>query len=98
MVQTRHVAVALVVLLAGCGAAPGGGTPDAPQHTVSVGISNEHDESYTVRVSTIPPTVEGLEVTYENGSTRRFDVSSFDGLPRPDCETRPVSPRRTVVA
>jgi len=82
MVRTLSVTVALLVVLAGCGAVPGGGSPDAPQHTVSIGISNAHNESYVVRVSTIPPTVEGLEVTYENGSTRRFDVSSFDALPR----------------
>jgi hypothetical protein len=82
MVRPLHVAVALLALLAGCGAVPGGGTPDAPSHTVSVGISNSHDEPYTVRVSTLPSDVEGLVVTYENGSTRRFDVSSFDALPR----------------
>jgi len=61
-----------------------GGSPDVPQHTVLIGISNNHDESHVVRVSTIPPKVEGLEVTYENGSTHRFDVSSFDALPRMD--------------
>ena len=82
MVRTLYATVAVLVVLAGCGALPGGGSPDVPKHTVSIGISNDHDESHVVRVSTIPPEVEGLEVTYENGSTRRFDVSSFDALPR----------------
>jgi hypothetical protein len=76
------VTVALLVVLAGCGALPGDGSPDKTQHTVSIGISNDHNESYVVRVNAIPPEVEGLEVTYENGSTHRFDVSSFDSLPR----------------
>ncbi len=82
MVRTLHATVALLVVLAGCAALPGDGSPDTPQHTVSITVSNDHNESYRVRVSTIPPDVEGLEVTYENGSTHRFDVSSFDALPR----------------
>lgn len=82
MVRTLYATVAVLVVLAGCGALPGGGSPDSPQQTVSIRISNNHNESHVVRVSTIPPEVEGLEVTYENGSTHRFDVSSFDALPR----------------
>jgi len=84
MVRTLYATVAVLVVLAGCGALLGGGSPDAPQHTVSIGISNNHNESYVVRASTIPPEVEGLEVAYENGSTHRFNVSSFDALPRVD--------------
>ena len=34
-----------------------------------------------VRVSTIPPEIEGLEVRYENGSIHRLEVSSSDALP-----------------
>ena len=82
MVRTRYVTVAVLVMLAGCGALPGGGSPDVPQHTVSIEISNNHNESSVVRVSAIPPEIDGLEVTYENGSTRHFGVSSFDALPR----------------
>ncbi|MEA5389244.1 hypothetical protein VB779_21030 [Haloarculaceae archaeon H-GB11] len=82
MVRVLHATVAALVVLAGCGALPGSESPNAPKHTVSIGISNNHNESHIVRVSTIPPEVKGLEVTYENGSTHRFDVSSFDALPR----------------
>jgi hypothetical protein len=82
MVRILPATVALLVVLAGCGTLPGGGSPEVTQQTVSVGLSNDHTESYIVRVSTIPPEVEGLVVTYENGSTHRFDVSSFDALPR----------------
>lgn len=82
MGRTLHATVALLVVVAGCGALPGDGAPDAPQRTVSVDISNEHSERYRVTVSALPPEIEGLEVTYENGSTRRFAVSSFDALPR----------------
>ncbi|SEP03858.1 hypothetical protein SAMN04487948_111121 [Halogranum amylolyticum] len=42
--------------------------------------NTNHNESYVVRVSTTPPETESLEVTYENGLTHRFDVSSFDAL------------------
>ncbi|MFC7095892.1 hypothetical protein [Halobaculum marinum] len=82
MVRALYATVAILVVLAGCGAVPGDGTPDAPQHTVSIDISNEYNESHVVRVTTIPAAVEGLTVTYESGSTQRFDVSSFDALPR----------------
>ncbi|SFG86940.1 hypothetical protein SAMN04488063_3161 [Halopelagius inordinatus] len=82
MVRTLYATVAVLVVLAGCGAIPGDGSPNVPQHTVSIAVSNNHDESYVVRASAIPPEVEGLEVTYENGSTHRFDVTSFDALPR----------------
>lgn len=82
MVRILHATVTLLVLLAGCAALPGGESRDTHQHTVSITVSNNHDESHVVRVTTIPHTVEGLEVTYENGSTHSFDVSSFDALPR----------------
>lgn len=81
MVRALHGLVALLVVLAGCSALPGGGTPAPSEHSLSVTISNEHDVSYTVRVTALPAQVEGLEVAYENGSTRRFEVSSFDALP-----------------
>ena len=80
--RALHGAVVLLIILAGCSAIPGSRTPLSPDHSVSITIANNHDEPYTVRVTPLPPEVDGLEVTYENGSTRRFDVSSFDALPR----------------
>jgi len=81
MVRVLSPTVALLVVLAGCSAVPGNESPSVPDHRISITIANNHDTSYVFRVTTIPPDVEGIEITYENGSTRAFDVSSFDGLP-----------------
>jgi hypothetical protein len=78
--RARHALVALLVVLGGC-AVPADGPPTATGNDVRVTVSNEHDERSLVRVTALPPTVDGVEVTYENGSTRRFDVPSFDALP-----------------
>lgn len=80
MVRTLHGAVALIVVLAGCSAIPGNGTSPPPDRDLSVTITNDDDESYVVRVIAIPAGVDGVVVTYANGSTRRFEVSSFDAL------------------
>lgn len=82
MVRVLHVAVTLVVVLSGCAAVPVAEPQEPPQQRVSVTITNEYDERSIVRVSVVPVEADGFEVTYENGSTRRFDVSSFDDLPR----------------
>jgi len=82
MVRLLHALVALLVVLAGCSGLPGGGTPTPAGQDLSVTVSNEHDEPYVVRLTAVPAEVAGIEVTYENGSTRRFEVASFDALPR----------------
>lgn len=82
MVRIRFVVVALLVVSAGCSSLLQG-EPQPASRDVSISVSNEHDASYTVVVSAIPDGVEGIEVTYENGSTRTFDVASLDGVPRP---------------
>ncbi|RLM53446.1 hypothetical protein DVK02_13205 [Halobellus sp. Atlit-31R] len=64
MIRALYATVAVLVVLAGCRALPGGGSPGAPQHTVSIGISNNHNESHVVRVSTIPPEAEGFEAVF----------------------------------
>jgi hypothetical protein len=81
MVRLLHGVAALLIVLAGCSGAPGG-TPTPSGHDLSVAVSNEHDASYVVRVTAVPADVEGIEVTYGNGSVRRFEVQSFDALPR----------------
>ena len=81
MVRVLHAALALLVVLAGCSGFSGGGTPTPAEHDLSVSVSNEDDVGYEFRVTAVPARVEGIEVTYENGSTHRFDVSSFDALP-----------------
>ncbi|WP_253736408.1 hypothetical protein [Halohasta salina] len=71
--RLRSIVVILLVLLAGC-TAPQADEPPAPAGTdVSVTLSNEHTATYTVTVHAIPPDAEGIELTYENGSTRTFD-------------------------
>lgn len=80
--RVLHGVTILLVVLAGCSADLGTGTPSSPSHSVSLTIANNHDERYVVRITPLPSEVDGLEVTYENGSTRRFDVSSFDSLPQ----------------
>jgi hypothetical protein len=81
MSRALPAVVTLLVVLAGCGV-PASGPPAATDHDVAVSVSNDHDEPALVRVTALPPAVDGVEVTYENGSTRRFDVPSFDALPR----------------
>jgi hypothetical protein len=81
MVRVLHAALALLVVLAGCSGFSGGGTSTPAGHDLSISVSNEHDVGYEVRVAAIPAEVEGIEVTYENGTTHRFDVASFDALP-----------------
>jgi hypothetical protein len=71
----------LIAVLAGCSSLPDAGTPEPSEHALSVTVSNEHDVAYLVRMTAVPAGAEGLEVTYENGSTHRFDVASFDALP-----------------
>jgi len=82
MVRVLHGVVALLVVLAGCSGLPGSGTPTPTGQELSVTVSNEHDERYVVRLTAVPAGVAGIEVTYENGSTRRFEVASVDALPR----------------
>ncbi|MEF8841619.1 MAG: hypothetical protein V5A62_08335 [Haloarculaceae archaeon] len=80
-VRVLHTTLALLVVLAGCSGFTGGGTPTPTGHDLSISISNEHDVGYEVRVTAVPARVEGIEVTYENSTTHRFDVASFDALP-----------------
>ena len=76
----RAIVVAVLLSIAGCGAAlPGPGTPAG--QSISISLSNGFDEGYRVDLAVIPPGVDGIEVTYENGSARRFDVASMDDLP-----------------
>jgi len=82
MVRTRLALVVLLVAAAGCSSLPGDGTDTPASQDVSITIRNDHDRSYTVAVRTVPTGVEGIAVTYENGSTRTFDVPSLDALPR----------------
>jgi hypothetical protein len=82
MLRTRQFLVALLVVLAGCAGYSGGGTTTPSEHSISVSVSNEHDVTYEVRVTAVPSRIEGIEVTYENGSTARYEVRSFDALPR----------------
>lgn len=81
MVRVLHAGLVLLVVLAGCSGFSGPGTPTPAEHDLSVSVSNEHDVGYEVRVTAVPAQVEGIEVTYENGTTHRFDVASFDALP-----------------
>lgn len=81
MVRVLHAALALLVVLAGCSGFSGGGTPTPAEHDLSISISNEHDVGYEVRVTAVPAQADEIEVTYENGTTHRFDVASFDALP-----------------
>lgn len=74
--------VALLVVLVGCPSAGEDGSPSPSPHDVSVTVTNDHDARYVVTVRAIPDGVDGLVVTYENGSARRFDVRSLDALPR----------------
>jgi hypothetical protein len=82
MVRTRLALVVLLVATAGCSSLPGDATDTPAGQDVSITIRNDHDRSYTVAVRTVPTGVEGIAVTYENGSTRTFDVPSLDALPR----------------
>lgn len=82
MVRALHGLVALLVVLAGCAGYSGGGTPTPQEHSLSLSVSNEHDVAYDVGVTAIPARVEGIEITYGNGSTARYEVRSFDALPR----------------
>lgn len=81
MVRSPTGLVILLVVLSGCAGYSGGGTPTPSEHSLSVSVSNDHDVTYEVRVTAVPAQVEELEVTYENGSTHRFEVASFDALP-----------------
>lgn len=81
MSRTHHLLVAFLVVLAGCAGYSGGGTPTAAEHSLSVSVSNEHDATYEVSVTAVPAQVEEVEVAYENGSTARYEVASFDALP-----------------
>jgi hypothetical protein len=81
MVRVLHAALVLLVVLAGCSGLPGDETPTPAEHDLSISVSNEHDVGYEVRVTAVPAQVEEIEITYENGTTHRFDVVSFDALP-----------------
>ena len=76
----RLAMLGLLVVLAGCGSAPPATEPPT-DGTLAVSLSNEHDRPYRVDLSVVPPDVEGLRVTYENGTTRQFQVGSMDDLP-----------------
>jgi hypothetical protein len=78
----RVLVVAVLVALAGCAGVSGPGTPTDTGQDVVVTLSNEHTERYRVSVTAVPPAVEGLTVTYENGTTRTFAVTSVEALPR----------------
>lgn len=77
----RTIGVCLLVALAGC-TLPPTDQPEPALQTVTVSVTNDHDESYRLAVTVIPPTVDGVQVSYENGSTRTFDVRSIQELPR----------------
>lgn len=77
------VSVVLILLSAGCLAAPVEGPADPPNdRTASYTVSNDADETHVVTVS-FAPTIEGFEVVFANESTTRYpEASSLDELPR----------------
>jgi hypothetical protein len=73
----RLAAVGLLVVLAGCAAAPTAQTTD-----VSVTLSNDHDDPYRVTLSLVAGDYRSVVVTDADGSTRRVDAASVDDIPR----------------
>jgi hypothetical protein len=77
MDRLAAAALAFCLLAAGCAGAPAAEEGGA----LSVSLANEDDVAYTVTVSVVPPDVDGVTVTYENRTERRFDVGSAAALP-----------------
>lgn len=81
------VSVVLALLFAGCLTAPADGPAPAPadpphDRTASYTVSNEDTRTYAVTLS-FAPSIDGLAVTFSNGSTAQYpDVSSLDELPQ----------------
>jgi hypothetical protein len=76
--------VALCLLFAGCGSVPptDGETTGGPEDSaVDLSLTNGDDEPYAVSVSVTQGSLDGVSVTYENGSTRTFEVGDVSGLP-----------------
>jgi hypothetical protein len=71
------VVLALALAVTGC-AAP---TDQQSGRNVSVSLSNQAPVSYEATVFLVTNPIDGVDATYQNGSTRQFDVATVDALP-----------------
>jgi hypothetical protein len=74
------VALALLLVLAGC-SAPASDGSGRDGRSVTVSLSNHHDRPYAVRIALASGALSGVRVTYENESSRTFDVPNVSALP-----------------
>jgi hypothetical protein len=72
------LALALLLALAGCNVSTEDGRTG---ENVSVTVTNQAETRYDVRVTLATEPFDAVEITYQNGSTRRLDVTSLDGVP-----------------
>ena len=77
----QAVALALLLLVAGCTAPVADGGDGRPGQSVTVSLSNQHDQRYAVRIVVASGDLEGVRVTYENGSSRTYAVPNVSALP-----------------
>lgn len=75
------LALALLLLVAGCSTPAADGGDGRTGQSVTVSLSNQHDEPYAVRIALASGDLAGDRVTYENGTNRRFDVQNVSALP-----------------
>ena len=71
------LALAVLLALAGCNAP----TEDPTGTNVSVTVTNQAETRYDVRITLATEPYRSVEITYENGSTRRVDATSLDEIP-----------------
>lgn len=75
------VTLSLLLLGAGCTMPAMDGDVGENERAVAVSLSNQDDEPYAVRIALASGDLEGVRVTYENGSSRILDVPDVSALP-----------------
>ena len=83
-------ACCLALLVAGCnapvaeptpgGPGPGSGTPTAQPTNLSITVENPTRGPYAVSVAVVPGAVEGLTVSYADGTTRTYEPATLATL------------------